>query len=788
MHVRRDTVDSPDLATLRNIEQRVLWLATRIIDHANTRGTTDVKVGGHQASCASMASIMTALWFGHLDGEDKVAVKPHASPVYHAIKYLTGELDRSYLTTLREFGGLQAYPSRTKDPDVSDFSTGSVGLGAVAPLFSALTRRYVDSHFGAQPNARFIALVGDAELDEGNVWEAIADPATQELGNFTMVVDLNRQSLDRVIPDIAATRLKRFFADAGWHVTEAKYGARLTAAFSEPDGDAFEAHIDAMPNEAYQELFGLSPTDVRRALLTSADSAVVRMADRYDDTALKALVTDLGGHDLGRLIETFRECDEHTTQPSVVFAYTIKGHGLAMAGDPMNHAALLTPDQLDRFRTTLGLTSASEWDRFDVQSPEGALCRSVGSTINNALPVPRPTLPVPRAVRSVTERGTTSTQEAFGRVLAGLADVAGVGERLVTTAPDVSISTNLGGFINKRGVYAHSERPDHGGAERLLKWAPAPTGQHIELGISEMNLFMLLGQLGLSHDHHGQHLLPVGTVYDPFVLRGLDALIYGVYNDARFVVAGTPAGVTLAPEGGAHQSTITASVGAELPNLTYFEPAFSTEVDWILCDALTQLGEPDGTSSYLRLSTRPIDQAPFGAVAQRMGSDRLRTFVLDGGYRLRESSPDERPGVTIITTGAMAPEALSAAAELEREGVDASVVHLTSPDRVYRSWRAGFVQSTASARVVRAPSHLHRLIPGPERRRPIVSVHDASSHSLSWIGSALGARQYALGVDRFGESGTIDDLHRACGIDAGSIVNAALIAVSEVDQTGADGA
>ena len=776
--------EAPDLDVLRQIERRVLWLATRLIDHANRRADTSVdsvKVGGHQASSASMASIMTALWFGHIGGEDKVAVKPHASPVYHAIKYLTGELDRSYLTTLRQRGGLQAYPSRTKDPDVSDFSTGSVGLGAVAPLFSALTRRYTDSHFGGQAPARFIALVGDAELDEGNIWEAIADPATQGLSNFTMVVDLNRQSLDRVIPDIAAVRLKRFFADAGWHVAEAKYGGRLTEAFAEPGGDALEAHIDSMPNEAYQELFTLSGPEVRTKFLAGADPAVTDAVADLDDAALQYLVTDLGGHDLGLLLDTFRECDAVTDRPSVVFAYTIKGFGLPMAGDPLNHAALLAPAQIDDFRAEIGLDEATEWDRFEPDSPAGRWCREVGGDINNAPPTPRPVLPVPRSARSVTTSGSVSTQEAFGRVLASLADVEGVGDRLVTTAPDVSISTNLGGFINKRGVYSHTERDDHGGAERLLKWAPGPGGQHIELGISEMNLFMLLGQLGLGHEHHDRHLLPVGTVYDPFVLRGLDALIYGLYNDAKFVVAGTPAGVTLAPEGGAHQSTITASVGAELPNLTYCEPAFATEVDWLLCDALDQLSRSGGTSSYLRLSTRPVDQAPFRAALDRLGEDRLRSQVLAGGYRLRDASPDGRPGVTLATTGVMAPEALAAADTLDAEGVQASVIHLTSPDRVYRSWRDGFARATSSARVVRAPSQLHRIVPADERRRPIVSVHDAASHSLAWIGSALGARQYTLGVDRFGESGTIRDLHEITGIDTGSIVNAALIAVSEVD-------
>lgn len=770
-----------DIETLQEIERRVLWLATRIVDAANRRGESDIKVGGHQASCASMVSIMTALWFGHIGGADKVAVKPHASPVYHAIKYLTGELDRSYLTTLRQRGGLQAYPSRTKDPDVSDFSTGSVGLGAVAPLFSALTRRYVDDHFGERPDARFVALVGDAELDEGNVWEAIADPATQGLGNFTMVVDLNRQSLDRVIPDIAATRLKHFFADAGWHVAEAKYGKRLQEAFAGPDGEALRDHIDAMSNEAYQSLFALDGDALRTKFLANADGAVQRLAERHDDAALKTLVTDLGGHDLSLLLDTFAECDRHPNQPSVVFAYTIKGYGLPIAGDPLNHAALLSSDQIDAVRSDMGLDESNEWDRFAPDSAPGRLCASVGSDINNPAPVPRARPTVPESARPAVTNGTVSTQEAFGRVLASLADVEGLGERIVTTAPDVSISTNLGGWINKTGVYSHVERDDHGGADRLLKWAPAPTGRHIELGISEMNLFMLLGQLGLSHDHHDEQLFPIGTVYDPFVLRGLDAFVYGLYNASRFIVTGTPSGVTLAPEGGAHQSTITASVGAELPGLHYAEPAYATEVDWLLCDAIDALARPDGESTYLRLSTRPLDQAPFAEALERYGDEVLRKLVIAGGYRLRDVAADDRPGVTIVTTGAMAPEALAAADELDSEGVAATVVHLTSPDRVYRSWRAAYAETVRSARVVRVPSQLHRLVPPAERRRPIVSVHDAASHSLAWIGSALGVPQYALGVDRFGESGTIADLHDVTGISAGSIVNAALIAIGDHD-------
>ncbi len=766
-----------DLKTLREIEQRVLWLAVRMVDVANRReGSDGIKVGGHQASSASMVSIMTALWFAHIGGEDKVAVKPHASPVYHAIKYLTGELDRSYLTTLRKRGGLQAYPSRTKDPDVADFSTGSVGLGAVAPLFSALTRRYVDLHFGETPPARFIATVGDAELDEGNVWEAIADSATEGLGNATIVVDLNRQSLDRVIPDIQATRLEAFFAEAGWHVAEAKYGSRLTSAFAQPSGDALRAHIDGMANEAYQSLFALDGSAMREKFLAGADKAVAKLASELPDDELKHLVTDLGGHDLGLLVDTFRACDQETTRPSVIFAYTIKGYSLPMAGDPLNHAALLTPDQIDEFRQRVGLSLETEWDRFDSETSAGQMCDTVGGDINNLPPKPRPSLSIPANAGPLVTSGEVSTQVAFGRTLASLASVDDVAQRIVTTAPDVSISTNLGGWINKAGVFAPTDRDDHGGAKRLLKWAPAPTGQHIELGISEMNLFMLLGQLGLSHEHHGQHLLPIGTVYDPFVLRGLDAFIYGLYNASRFIVVGTPSGVNLSPEGGAHQSTITASVGAELPGLHYAEPTYATEVDWLLCDGLVQLAEPDGESLYLRLSTRPIDQQPFADAMDRLGAVELRRQVLAGGYRLIEAGLDDRPGVTIVTTGAMVPEALDAAAELDHEGVAATVVVLTSPDRAYRSWNSATTSATASARARGEGGHLESLIPDVERQRPIISVHDASSHALAWVGSALGCRQTALGVDRFGESGTISDLHEVTGISAGHIVNAALLA------------
>src|SRR3954470_11227182 len=259
------------LATLDAVQRRVLWLATSIVHHANRirKTPSGVKVGGHQASSASMVSIMTALWFEHLRGPDRVSVKPHASPVLHAIEYLLGRLDPKYLTTLREFGGLQSYPSRLKDPVPADFSTGSVGIGATAPVWGAIAHRYVAGHFDVPQGGRQGALLGDAELDEGAIWETVVDPVVPHLGEVLWIVDLNRQSLDRIVPDIAAGRIVRMFEAAGWQTVTVKYGRWLRELFERPGGTALRQRIDRMPNEEYQRLLRSNATELRERLAGS---------------------------------------------------------------------------------------------------------------------------------------------------------------------------------------------------------------------------------------------------------------------------------------------------------------------------------------------------------------------------------------------------------------------------------------------------------------------------------------------------------------------------------------
>jgi pyruvate dehydrogenase E1 component len=728
-----------ELAVLDGVQKRVLWLAAAIVHHANhvRPNRSGVKVGGHQASSASMVSLMTALWFAFLEAPDRVSVKPHASPVLHAINYLLGRLEPRYLETLRQFGGLQSYPSRAKDPDPVDYSTGSVGIGATAPIWGALAHRYVAGHFDVPVGGRQIALIGDAELDEGACWEAIADPMVAKLGEVMWVVDLNRQSLDRVVPDIAAGRLASMFEAAGWHCVMVKYGPKLAAH------EALRARVDAMPNEEYQRLLRADAGELRRRLEVIAD-------DLEDDDLLHTF-RDLGGHDLGALLDGYRQADAVRDRPSVVFAYTIKGWRLPTEGHPANHSALLNAEQYAQLASDLGADPEDPWATFEDGSPEAELCASAARRL--ARPQRGPATRVAEVPPDLgrEHKGTASTQQAFGRFFVDLVrEAPEVAERVVTVSPDVGTSTNLGGWINKAGIWNPGDRIDWfaDDTDTLVRWRETDHGRHIELGIAEVNLVGLLGELGATWSRDGQPLLPVGTIYDPFVARALEPWSFGIYAGGQSILVGTPSGVTLGPEGGAHQSVVTPSIGIEQPGCTFWEPAFGQDLEWAFLHALSRLGREDGEAAYFRLSTRPLDQSLASGT---------REEVLSGGYRLR---PADDPRVVIAVMGALVPEAVEAADILRREAdAEAEVVCITSADLLYRSFQARAGLADAD------PAVLDRLFP---HDAPVITLLDGHPHTLSFLGDVC------LGVQRFGQSGDLAELYEHHSIDAESVVGAAL--------------
>ena len=759
-----------ELPVLRAVETKVLWLATSIVQHANTGRPSgaELKVGGHQASSASVVSIMTALYFRHLRSSDRVSVKPHASPVLHAIEYLLGLLDRDYLTRLRSFGGLQSYPSRAKDPVPADFSTGSVGIGATSPIWSALAHRYVSGHFEVARGGRHVSLVGDAELDEGAVWEALVDPVVSRLGEVLWIVDVNRQSLDRVVPDIAVGRLARMFEAAGWHTLSVKYGRRLEEIFQRPGGEALRRRIDEMTNEEYQHLLRTPEQSLRERLLASGSRRELeRVVADLDDGELAIAVRDLGGHDLGLLLDALAETDRATDRPSVIFAYTIKAWRLPTEGHPGNHAALLTGKQWEELAATLAADAGDPFAPFDEESAEAELCRQAARRLARAETPAVAPVRVPSEVGR-EHTGKLSTQQAFGRFLVDLSQQAPeLARRVVTVSPDVASSTNLGGWINRVGVWHAGERVDWFAEDEqmLVRWREGAHGQHIELGIAEVNLVSLLGELGSTWSRDGEVLLPIGTLYDPFVTRALEPWSFGIYAGGQSILVGTPSGVTLAPEGGAHQSVITPSIGIEQPGCVAWEPAFAQELEWTMLHALSLLGRPGGQSAYFRLTTRPLEQRLSALPADAEARARRREQVLAGGYPLRRCAG--RAQVTIVAVGAVVPEALAAADELAAGGVGADVVCLTSPDLVFRALRVRNGLRPGRSAV------LEDLFP-PERAAPIVSVLDGHPHTLAFLSAVRRQAITTLGVDGFGQSGEIADLYRWFGIDAETIVGAAI--------------
>ncbi len=763
------------LDLLKELERKVLWLSAWTIHNANhVRENRDgLKVGGHQASCASAATIMTALYFSVLRPEDRVAVKPHAGPVFHAIQYLLGRQTREKLEKFRAYGGAQSYPSRTKDTDGVDFSTGSVGLGVAQTLFSSLVQDYIRAKdWGAKaPEGRMIALLGDAELDEGNISEAMLEGWKHGLRNTWWIVDYNRQSLDAVIHEGLWAKIEAMFKNFGWDVIVLRHGKLQEKAFAEPGGEALRAWIERCPNQLYSALEFRGGAAWRKRLLDEiGDQAdVSALIERRSDEELAALMGNLGGHDLETLLNAFAEAGRHD-RPVCFIAYTIKGFGLPIAGHKDNHAGLMTPAQVEALRASMNIRQGHEWDAFEGLRADASdlmqFLAGTGAAEKPLHPAEAPRIEAPVRL-GYPKQPAMSTQQAFGLLLHEIAKREDeFAARVVTVSPDVTVSTNLGAWVNRRNVYGREQIQDLFRAEQIpsaYNWSMSPKGQHFELGIAEMNLFAMLSAMGLSHAISGERLLPIGTLYDPFIERGLDALNYACYQDARFILVATPSGVTLAPEGGAHQSIATPLIGMAQDRLTSFEPAFADELAVILRWAFEHIqadGEHGG-SAYLRLSTRAIDQP------QREMTAELESGILNGAYWLRKPGPNAQ--VAIAYTGAVAPGAIDATGLAGEDRRDAGLLAVTSADRLYADWTRA---QKARELGVSAVSPIETIMAGLPSYCGLVTVIDGHPATLGWLGSVCGHRTRSLGVQRFGQSAAIQDLYRHFGIDARGVAEA----------------
>jgi len=755
-----------DIEALKILDERLRWLSAWTIHHANhVRESADgLKVGGHQASSASMSAIMAALYFHALGPNDRVAVKPHAGPVLHAIHYLLGSQSREALENFRGFGGAQSYPSRTKDRIPVDFSTGSVGLGVAITLFASLVQDYLSAHgwMDEADRGRFVALIGDAELDEGNIYEAIMEGYKHDVRNLWWIVDYNRQSLDATSTDRMFERFDEIFRSCGWRLVELRYGKKLAAALDKYP--KIKSWFEKLPNADLSALHYQGGAALRARITAELGKGTSAFLNEYDDEALTSLFSDLGGHCMESLVEAFDAAQDDV--PTLFIAWTIKGYGLPFAGHKDNHAGLMNPTQLSGLREAMGVREGHEWEPLEgigdnARTGVEALIdrtrvarekrgRSFGEVTVPAIPAPT--------------GDEQSTQAAFGRILLDLSKAGGdLADRIVTTSPDVTVSTNLGAWVNQRGLFRRAETPDVFAKAKIAsaqKWSGGNKGQHIELGIAESNLFLMLAAAGLSGDLFSRRLFPIGTLYDPFIARGLDALNYACYQDARFLVVATPSGITLGPEGGAHQSINPPLIALGQPGLRHYEPAYADELAAMMEEAFRLIDDPDGESTYLRLSTRSIQQVERTDESWREGA-------LAGGYWLRAPGPGAE--AAIVSMGAVMPEALAAWEELKEDVPGLGLLAVTSPDLLHRGWTGA---QTERWKGERNPSHIEQLLSALPPHAGLVTLADAAPASLSWLGGVLGQRVAPLGVEKFGQTGSLAELYAAYRLDGAAITEA----------------
>jgi pyruvate dehydrogenase E1 component len=557
-------------------------------------------------------------------------------------------------------------------------------------------------------------------------------------------------------------RFDEIFKSCGWRVIELRYGKRLQAALDK--NPKLKSWLETLPNAELSALHYQGGAALRARIAADLGKTIAAFLKAHDDDALAALFTDLGGHCMETLTQAFDAADDD--DPTLFIAWTIKGYGLPFAGHKDNHAGLMNPTQMAALREAMGVREGHEWE--PLEGVGGNARPGVEALIDKSRvardkrgrafgSVAIPPIPAPSGDEQ-------STQAAFGRILLDLSKAGGdLADRIVTTSPDVTVSTNLGAWVNQRGLYRRDPAADVFAQAKIAsaqKWSAANSGQHVELGIAENNLFLMLAAAGLSGDLFGTRLFPIGTLYDPFIARGLDALNYACYQDARFLLVATPSGITLGPEGGAHQSINPPLIALGQPGLRHYEPAFADELAAMMEEAFRLIDSPVGESTYLRLSTRAIRQV-------ERPDNHWRDGALAGGYWLRQPEPGAE--AAIVAMGAVMPEAIAAWEELSIDIPGLGLLAITSPDLLHRGWTAAQAARWGGER---KPSHIEQLLSALAPLAGLVTIADAAPASLSWLGGVLGQRVAPLGVERFGQTGNLADLYAAYRLDGSAMTEA----------------
>ncbi|MGM0575818.1 MAG: hypothetical protein ACQEXJ_08835 [Myxococcota bacterium] len=805
------------LGVYRSIRDHVAKGALSMIDRANHKPANrghKPKVGGHQASCMSAVDILSALYLHCKRPQDRVAVKPHAAPVLYSLMHLVGELPREQMERLREMGGPQPYPTKLKNERFVDYTTSSEALGVCATIYDAYgavhqNRALARAADVPAVDALYYAHCGDGELTEGQIDESLYDAGRWGLDRVVWIVDLNRQSLDRVMDD--SGRLEDWaaskFRGHGWEVLPLRWGGRARDLFAREGGAALEALLDRLPDTLFHPLLMLDGAAVRQVLLGGAEHpdqgaraalewyrralevgeeerrAVARALEGVSDDALADAVGHLGGHDIGALVETLGRAVAFEGRPAVVLAHTVKGYETSAAAHPENHGAILPEEEVLAWGVGRGLPEDELFPVPAAESPEARVLEERGRLLWGEPDHRHAEPPVEDHVAILAEvkaprRKVASTGEAFQSLNLALlrTDLA---PWLQFCAPDVASTTHLGPVIRQTGVFAPRDLPDafgwlRRGGSTAMAWRPEPGGQFHALGIAEGNAMLWSYAFGRRRKRvEGKApLLPVVTVYDKFFERGFNQLDYAVYSGARFVAVGVPSGTGLSRETATHQSLQTLRMVMDLPGILAYEPAFAADVHAVYLHALGRLWGDEGEAYYLRLTTQPLEQPA------ELPEDHAEQAVRGAWWLVGDDDRRPAPGapcVRFVASGRKLAQAREAARILaEEDGVGSRILNVTSWEALWREWDA-FRRDPDAWDDPSRSYHLHELFGDDEVNAPLIVTGDHVPSVADWLPAALqrvrGHR--FLGPRDNGEAGDLESVDRLHGMATEDLVRAA---------------
>ena len=806
-------VNDDTLARLTRTRDRVAKGALSMVDHANHKPenrSRKPKVGGHQASSMSSLDLLCALYLQVLRPQDKVAVKPHAAPVVYSLMHLMGLLPAHQMTQLRELGGPQPYPTLLKNPLFVDYTSSSEALGVAATIYDALAQRVHNQQLvertGVEPaSARFFALCGDGELTEGQIDESLYDAGRWALDELVWIVDLNRQSLDRVMDD--SGHLERWVAKKfeyhGWTVHSLRWGSRARAMFARPGGDALQACLERLTDDLFHPLLlvdgptlrsaltgtdhtgahpGFLPSWRERAALTSAETnaATACLQDLPDDELLAA-IQHLGGHDLSAIIDALDTAIAHQGSPVVIIAHTVKGFDTSQAAHPENHGMLLPEAEVATWGEDRGLPANTPWPAVHPSDADWLTARGEALFDPSTHGWQSPPLAEWRdalANARCGKRSVSSTGEAFQSFNLSLLRTP-LAPWLQFGAPDVGQTTHLGPIIKATGVFATRDLPDTFAWLRhdkkvVFDWRPDPLGQFHSMGIAEGNAMMWAWAFGRRTKpvETRSPLLPVVTVYDKFFERGFNQLDYATYSNARFVAVGVPSGTGLSRETATHQSLQTLRMMMDLPGIVAYEPAFAADVEAIYRWSLAQCWDDDGEAVYLRLSTQPLPQ-PTELPADHSSQAIKGAYWLCGEDKREPTAGAER--VIFIASGRKVADCQTAAARLlSEDGVGSAILNVTSYEALWREWDAWNHDPEAWSDESRS-YWLHELFSDADVNAPLILTGDHLPSACDWLPGALQrTRGYRFcGPRRNGEAGDLEAVDRLHGMHPDDLVAAA---------------